>query len=80
MTFWPHPRVVGVCNDMLFAFMVLCAQFPLMWYATWQLSQKYMVWPFDPTPLVKGVSVGKIFATMLLQSILAMMKCDDYHT
>ena len=46
--------------------MVLCAQFPLIWYATWLLSVKDIVWPFDPTPWVKGVSVGKIFATMLL--------------
>ena len=46
--------------------MVLCAQFPLIWYATWLLSEKYIVWPFDPTPWVEGVSVGKIFATILL--------------
>ena len=44
--------------------MVLCAQFPLIWYATWLLSQKYKVWPFDPTPWVEGVSVGKIFAIL----------------
>ena len=47
-------------------FMVLCAQFPLICYATWLLSVKDIEWPFDPTPWVKGVSVGKIFATMLL--------------
>ena len=66
MTFWPHHRVVDVCNDSIFAFMVLCAQFPLIWYATWLLSEKDIVWPFDPTPWVEGVSVGKIFDTMLL--------------
>ena len=37
--------------------MVLCAQFPLIWYSTWLLSEKYIGWPFDPTPWVKGVSV-----------------------
>ena len=37
------------------------------------LSQKYMVWPFDPTPWVEGVSVGKIFATMLLQKLSALI-------
>ena len=46
--------------------MVLCAQFPLIWYTTWLLSEKDIVWPFDPTPWVEGMSVGKIFATMLL--------------
>ena len=73
MTLWPHPRVVGVCNDSTLAFMVLCAQFPLIWYATWLLSVKDIVWPFDPTPWVKGVSVGKIFATMLLPASSALI-------
>ena len=62
------PGVDGVCNDSIFAFMVLCAQFPLIWYATCLLSEKDMVWHFDPTPWVEGVSVGKIFAIMLLQA------------
>ena len=64
--FDPTPGVVGVCNDSTLAFMVLCARFPLIWYATWLLSVKDIVWPFDSTPWVKGGSVGKIFATMLL--------------
>ena len=57
--------------------MVLCAQFPLIWYATWLLSVKDIVWSFDPTPWVKGVSVGKIFATyMLLPALSALIwKC-----
>ena len=45
--------------------MVLCAQFPL--------SEKKIVWPFDPTPWVKGVYVGKIFATMLLPASSAFI-------
>ena len=49
--------------------MVLCAQCPLIWYATWLLSVKDIVWPFDP----KGVSVGKIFATMLLPASSALI-------
>ena len=53
--------------------MVRCAQFPLIWYATWLLSVKDIVWPFDPTPWVKGVSVGKIFATMLLPASSALI-------
>ena len=73
MTFHPTPGVVGVCNDSIFAFMVLCAQFPLIWYATWLLSEKYIVWPFDPTPWVEGVSVGIIFATMLLPASSALI-------
>ena len=62
-----------MCNDSIFAFMVLCAQFPLIWYATWLFSQKYMILPFDPTPCVKGVSVEKIFATLLLQMLSALI-------
>ena len=53
--------------------MVLCAQFPWIWYATWLLSVKDIVWPFDPTPWVKSVSVGKIFATMLLPASSALI-------
>ena len=53
--------------------MVLCAQFPLIWYATWLLSVKDIVWTFDPTPWVKGVSVGKTFATMLLPASSALI-------
>ena len=68
----PH-GVVGVCNNSIFAFMVLCDQFPLIWYATWLLSEKDIVWPFDPTPWVEGVSVGKIFATMLLPALSALI-------
>ena len=30
MTFEPTPGVFGVCNDSIFAFIVLCAQFPLI--------------------------------------------------
>ena len=57
----------------IFAFMVLCAQFPLIWYATWLLSEKDIVWPFDPTPWFEGVSVGKVFATMLLPASSALI-------
>ena len=74
--FWPFDptlRVEGVCKDSILAFMVLCAQIPLIWYATWLLSEKDMVWPFDTTPWVKGVSLGKIFATMLLHVSLALI-------
>ena len=28
--FDPTPEVIGVCNDSMFAFMVLCAQIPLI--------------------------------------------------
>ena len=59
-----------------FTFIELCAQFPLIWYATWLLSVKDTVWPFDLTPWVKGVSVGKIFATMLLPASSALILCN----
>ena len=32
-----------------------------------------MVWPLDPTPWVKAMYVGKIFATMLLQTLSALI-------
>ena len=35
--------------------------------------QKKMVLPFDSTPGVKGVSVGKIFAIMLLHAMSALI-------
>ena len=54
------PGVVGVCNDSILAFMVLCAHFPLIWYATWLLSVKDIVWPFDPhPPLGQGCVCGQ---------------------
>ena len=53
--------------------MVLCAQFPLIWYATGLLAEKDIVWPFYPTPWVEGASVGKIFATMLLPGSSALI-------
>ena len=74
LTFWPHPPCVkGVSGGKIFATMLLPASSALIWYATWLLSEKYMVWPFDPTPQVKGVSVGKIFATMLLSASSALI-------
>ena len=35
--------------------------------------KKDIVWPFDPTPWVEGVPVGKIFATMLLPASSALI-------
>ena len=55
----PTPGVVGVCNDSIFAFMVLCAQFPLIWYATWLLSEKIYSWTFWPHPLGQGCVCGQ---------------------
>ena len=37
--------------------MVLIAQFPLVWYATWLHSEK-MVWPFRPHPWDQGCVCG----------------------
>ena len=72
--FDPIPGVEGVHKDSIFAFIVLCAQFPLIWYATWLLSENDMVLPFhSPTPRVEGVSISKIFATMLMHVSLAII-------
>ena len=74
LTFDPNPGVEGVCKDRIFAFMVLfVSQFRLTWYATWLLSVKKMLWPFDLTTRVDDVSVGKIFATMLLHDSSALI-------
>ena len=54
--------------------MVLCALLPSIWYATWLISEKDIVWHFDPPPpWVEGKSVGKIFATMLLPDSSALI-------
>ena len=66
----PH-RVVGVCNDSIFAFMVLCDQFPLIWYATWLLSEKDIVWPFDPTPLGWGCVCGQNICYHVAASVVS---------
>ena len=58
LTFWPHPLGQGVCVGKIFATMLLPASSALIWYATWLLSEKKIVWPFDRTPWVEGVSVG----------------------
>ena len=54
----PNPWVEGVCKDRIFAFMVLYSLLPLIWYATWLLSEKKkMFWPFNPppgSPVLKG--------------------------
>ena len=74
LTFWPHPLGQGcVSVGKIFATMLLPASSALIWYATWLLSEKYIVWPFDPNPGVEGVSVGKIFATMLLPASSALI-------
>ena len=53
--------------------MLLPALSALIWYATWLLSEKDIVWPFDPTPWVEGVAMGKIFATTLLPASSALI-------
>ena len=46
-SFDPIPGAEGVCKDRIYACMVLYAPFPLIWYATWLLSEKKN-WPCDP--------------------------------
>ena len=68
---WPFgttPGVFGVCYDGIFAFMVLCAQLPLIWYATWLLSQKDMVWPH---PLGWGCVCGQNISYHVAASIVS---------
>ena len=66
----PH-GVVGVCNDSIFAFMVLCNQFPLIWYATWLLSEKDIVWPFWPYPLGRGCVCGQNICYHVAASVVS---------
>ena len=69
-SFDPNPWVEGKSVGNIIATMLLPASSALIWYATWLLSEKYIVWP---TPWVKDVSVGKIFATMLLPASSALI-------
>ena len=62
----PTPGVKGVCKDRIFAIMVLYAQFTLIWYATWQLSEKKWFDLLTPAP---GVKVKQSFAQCLLHHV-----------
>ena len=44
--------------------------------AIWLLSEKDIVWPFNPTPWVKGVSQGKIFATIAASVVSFHLICN----
>ena len=59
-------RVKGVCKDRICACMVLLPPFPLMWYATWQLSREQHVLTFDPNLGVEGVWKDRICACIVL--------------
>ena len=71
MIFWPHPRGPCVCNDSIFAFMVLCAQLPLIWYATWLLSEKRYSLTFWPHPLGRGCVCGQNICYHVAASIVS---------
>ena len=47
--------------------MLLHLWFPLIWYATWQCSEKVDFWPIGR---VRGMGPGKIVATMLLHFVI----------
>ena len=64
----PTPGVKDVFKDSIFAFMVLCAQFLLMWYATWLLSEKDKVWP--PTR-GQGCVRGQSFCYHIAASVVS---------
>ena len=68
--FDPTPGVVGVRNDSTLAFMVFCAQFPLIWYATWLLSVKDIVWPLTP-PLGQGCVCGQNICYHVAASVVS---------
>ena len=74
LTFWPHPLGRGyVCRQNI-CYHVAASVVSFNWICNMTtFRKKYIVWPFDPTPWVEGVSVGKIFATMLLQKSSALI-------
>ena len=51
--------------------MVLCAPFPLIWYATWLLSVKDIVWPFDPHLLGQGCVCGQNICYHVAASVIS---------
>ena len=42
-TFWPHPRGQGVVLGKIFASMLLYTSLPYIWYATWQIYEKFIL-------------------------------------
>ena len=69
--FDPTPGA-DVCLDRICACMVLYAPFPLIWYASWLLSEKNAL-TFWPNPGPEGVSMDKIFATILLYASYSLI-------
>ena len=51
--------------------MVLCAQFSLIWYATWLLSQKKYGYTFWPHPLGQGCVRGKTICYHVAANIVS---------
>ena len=74
LTFRPHPLGRGcVCGpNICYHDAASVVSFNLICNMT-TFRIKDIVWPFDPTPWVQGVSVGKIFATMLLPASSALI-------
>ena len=72
---WPDPTgcvCVCVCKDRIYVCMMLYAPFPLVWYATWLLSEK-MSWTFDLTLRAEGVCKDKICAFMVLYAPFSLI-------
>ena len=71
LTFWPHLGVEGVCKDKIWACMVLYAPFPLIWFATWLISENkcFDLWAHSRGPgLDQNIALFPLtwYATWLL--------------
>ena len=70
LPFNPTPGVAGECNDSIFAFMLLWAQLPLIWYVTWLLSERYSL-TFWPHPLGRGCVCGQNICYHVAASVVS---------
>ena len=73
LTFWPLPLGGGCVCRQNFCYHVAASVVSFNFICNMTTFKKYIVWLFDPCPWVEGVSVGKIFATMLLPASSAFI-------
>ena len=73
LTFWPHPLGQGCVCEQNICYHIAASVVSFNLICNMTTFRKDIVWPFDPTPWVEGVSVGKIFATMLLLASSALI-------
>ena len=69
--FDPTPGVVGVCNDIIFAFMVLCSQFPYNLICNMTTFRKRYSLTFWANPLGRGCVCGQNICYHVAASVVS---------